>query len=1335
MFKRLLVLAVFSLALLSNKLAFAQSGQGVFVVNNCNTISSPVTGGTWCLSPTGPTIGVWNGSAYSNVQSNVPNGTASGQIPVWNGSAYVASSTLTANLNAGGNKITNLVTPTTVGDSVSIQAPVTQTVSGSNGTINCATGQYQQVIVAANTTLTVEIPANGMGCLVDATENGTGGYSIAFAAQGGDTLVWNTSTSPTFTTSANTHNLINFSLNGTNLVGNAGGSGSGGSVPINNAPTQTGTYNAAGQGFTNISSLVSNGVQSSVNQIINVIQPPTAYVNNGFVAKCDGSTDDTTAINGIIYQDGGGIGSFGNNVVNPIMLPPRTATTPSCFHTKPIEIPYGNLTFGGPAGQGNGGSNGGGLSQNYYGAAVIAEGYNSSTPEMTTGPFANTKALVATSVNDGDSALFLTPFLNSHNLTMNGKGGSGFAIDFWWKPTGNDGGFTQPVFAGSIPSPMSGTRAIQCGYTNSYADFFCTLNWSSGASTAETATLPSSGVFTYIRMNCVSGTCTLSYNGVSEATSSYSGTIVENPFDTYLLPSVDTNVWPVGGCNSCESSEGDIAGLRIENASLGNTYPFTAPTALNAGDTNTLLLINFDAPADGVVHPWQQAYIGQSTPNAYISHWNSTGGSTPPFNTRLHDINLCVSGTCEGAVLNWTALSEIDHLYGSFNFIGIQSQDAFEANIHDNDITTVPTSNGRTGVCYQWENAGESDWNHNFCATNGVGTAWNASSGNDFGSKVQDGGGLVFGSMENLDHINHQFWYDDCEDSNSTKVTEHYVQGSYGVPSYNSDEDCTQNNTPAFIISGGTGLNISTDYITGTSAPEVIDITSAPTSTILATGLIYNGFSSTPTCSNILGDVTSIDGTCATAGNEIPFNPASATGQATTWGQIGAQFGIGTPSTVSGTPEKYNGTSSGTESLTAPDTTNGHYQVVYGFSFSGTWTSPTNFTLQCSTTSGNTNVYVWTHKNGASEGSTNSFVTTGTTANSLYTIGVSGAASVDGCTSIQSDATTSLTVGASGSATGLNDLNIVLGGWGSNTGTSISVTGSPALTNWMNDTTGFGSYNGYGDWYDGESASATCSNGTTASAGCAQISFTPSTVNTGYPVLTTTIPVPSSLASTIPVSLGGTGIGTCASGYVPVGAGTSAFQCLTGVQFTGSTNNILTIGANSAGNTGKLNLQNAAGEIISFEPATSGVSTYVIQPPPGEPTTSGDVWAGTAANPSIGTWIAEQGTIGFDGELGGMTTSAVKAAKMTNAGHFTELVCTATLTGSCTTNPERNVYDVTARTSGPPTSGLTTSVATLVTEAESLTFSAGDTIAIGISSAGSACTAPLYSCTATYTQP
>lgn len=109
-------------------------------------------------------------------------------------------------------------------------------------------------------------------------------------------------------------------------------------------------------------------------------------------------------------------------------------------------------------------------------------------------------------------------------------------------------------------------------------------------------------------------------------------------------------------------------------------------------------------------------------------------------------------------------------------------------------------------------------------------------------------------------------------------------------------------------------------------------------------------------------------------------------------------------------------------------------------------------------------------------------------------------------------------------------------------------------------------------------------------------------------------------------------------------------------------------------------------------------------------------------------------SLSWDGALGGLTSSAVAPLIAPCKGHFTELACTATLTGSCTTGPTINIGDITGSTTGTSVAPTTT-VATIASHAETLTFASGDTIALEQTGTPATCTAPTYYCSATLTCP
>ena len=153
----------------------------------------------------------------------------------------------------------------------------------------------------------------------------------------------------------------------------------------------------------------------------------------------------------------------------------------------------------------------------------------------------------------------------------------------------------------------------------------------------------------------------------------------------------------------------------------------------------------------------------------------------------------------------------------------------------------------------------------------------------------------------------------------------------------------------------------------------------------------------------------------------------------------------------------------------------------------------------------------------------------------------------------------------------------------------------------------------------------------------------------------------------------------------------------------------------------------------------SGCSSYVPQtaPPPAGAAICVDTgtyqiftWNGTAfATPNDAIE-----TISWDGAIGGMTSSAAAISVAPCTGHFTELICTATLTGTCTTGPTIAVKDITASTVGSTVSPGTTVASPTATTA-TLAFTSGDKIALAANATPSACASPSYHCSANFSCP
>jgi hypothetical protein len=88
------------------------------------------------------------------------------------------------------------------------------------------------------------------------------------------------------------------------------------------------------------------------------------------------------------------------------------------------------------------------------------------------------------------------------------------------------------------------------------------------------------------------------------------------------------------------------------------------------------------------------------------------------------------------------------------------------------------------------------------------------------------------------------------------------------------------------------------------------------------------------------------------------------------------------------------------------------------------------------------------------------------------------------------------------------------------------------------------------------------------------------------------------------------------------------------------------------------------------------------------------------------------------------------------AGHFTNLVITSSLGGSCTTAPTFNVFDGTSNTGTAKIATTTTQTkGTATSQTQTLTYAAGDLIGIYISVAGATCTTDTWVVSAEYSTP
>jgi hypothetical protein len=152
--------------------------------------------------------------------------------------------------------------------------------------------------------------------------------------------------------------------------------------------------------------------------------------------------------------------------------------------------------------------------------------------------------------------------------------------------------------------------------------------------------------------------------------------------------------------------------------------------------------------------------------------------------------------------------------------------------------------------------------------------------------------------------------------------------------------------------------------------------------------------------------------------------------------------------------------------------------------------------------------------------------------------------------------------------------------------------------------------------------------------------------------------------------------------------------------------------------------------------SSSGHATIQAPAAAGTPTLTTPTNTGVLVANSSG--VAEE-TLSISGALGGLTSTAAATLLQTcdvvvSAGHFTTLVITTDLNGStCTTAPTFNVRDDTASTTGTAKAGGTS--AGQVSQAQTLTFAAGDRVCIVRTANGGTCTAPFFGVSAHLTYP
>lgn len=638
----------------------------------------------------------------------------------------------------------------------------------------------------------------------------------------------------------------------------AGGVGSGVGFPLG----AFGSYEGNGSALNNtdIPNGTINGMLNPMALRVKVAGTTNTFANAG--AKCDGVTDDDTAIQNTINAAGGGIGGFGaHNKVPGVVLP----TGRACFHSRPLEIGFAGLDFGGPSGCGTTGGPGCALIQTYIGPAIIESAYNSNGLSSFVGPFAGTKAY-STTTNVGNGILDFNGAVNSANFNLPvapmSSSGSGFSqwvyIPSYTTVGGSDiwgasltepaldftAGGTHPSYSVSIDNTPE--MKIEANYGGTGPT--CTLSG---------ATLPSANAWHFILVNTVSGTMTCYVDGVSKATVAASGVIVQNPFETWCGPGGLPLSFPCGS-NTNASALAYLYGMDIEDQAFSS--PTTVPSGPVSPDSATVFLFNNDLPADGVGHPWQQAYRGAvalGSPNIYLPWiYNSSGNSLVPAYSHIHDIDLCYNSSgCDGIVTTWAWQSEFDHLTGNPDYMGVESYEDYLSSTHDNTFFV----NQNNPVCEEDWSASESAWQNNGCWSGALMYhSFAESSGPVIHEWGQDDSVLVYGTASNQSNLDFQFWFDDAEAGNSVHVYEHLMDQDYGS-SWQNNEDYMRNNSSEFGINAGVSpVVISPAVHAVSSTGNIFHFINTPTNSALIMGAHY--YDSTPSLTNNADYVVVPDG-------------------------------------------------------------------------------------------------------------------------------------------------------------------------------------------------------------------------------------------------------------------------------------------------------------------------------------------------------------------------------------------------------------------------------------------------------------------------------------------
>ena len=471
---------------------------------------------------------------------------------------------------------------------------------------------------------------------------------------------------------------------------------------------------AAGVFFNDLGSTSVNQVRNPMAAQVLVNGTTNTYLTAG--AKCDGTTDDTTALQNTIFACEGITDITQGNPASVVRncrveIP---ATGHCCLHSQPLRV-TDSIYIGGDTANSLPGSS---LCQDYDGATINVSHYQQHNLSTTTNSALAGNWLALANVQY-QPYITLTDYLDTPNFNLNGD----TVIDIQGVDERDElavagsSANRDYVFETSYNKPGAAAAAIQV-----WIDYggTPTLKAQVNNSTSGSVNLTGPAVVTgtayhwHIQKN--GNTCHFWVNSPGTGSTDYgpatcTGTLVQGPFEQSNIPGNSfQNYWPDGGDFNESTQAGDTganAYIQVSNVARSDGG---FPSARPAVDSNTILLCNWTSmnTPDGTQACYNGTKLnGLSDPfyfNIKEGGPGGTNGATQINGVHIANLNLnnfdalisAPSGgyVSDGIYASWGSNDEFDHLFvPNCNAFGVEMQ-VYESQTHDSYLNRGTNANG-----------------------------------------------------------------------------------------------------------------------------------------------------------------------------------------------------------------------------------------------------------------------------------------------------------------------------------------------------------------------------------------------------------------------------------------------------------------------------------------------------------------------------------------------------------------------------------------------------------------------------------------------------------------